>query len=783
MQTNPQDGALGREELTGIFLIGMLCLMVELIQVRMLSFFLGNISNFLAIPLALFGLALGSLFCHYIYKGDQRKLIATFSALVFPLLVLVFVLFFAIANTYFTEIHTAMQNPYRNSMRLLVFAVLFLPPYFVFGTLLTSYFSIGAEQIGRLYFFDLVGAAAGCFVTPMLFTYTDLPPVIVFLLFGALLLLVNTTVRRKVPLVVAAAAVFAVVQALAFEGALFREHPDPRVLSRTLFSAHARDGVEEVNVRWNDLARVALLRGGTLNPLADKSAFTIVQDDGVSNVKVNQYDPSKTPEQTLTESLAQSMPYVMGFVPKKILVVFAGVGHDMIQFDSFYRGKADITGVEINPGVVALASNPLMFQMNLRAFFHRKNVHMRVKEGRDFLNNDRGTYDLVFVATNGSVHANRTGHTRKYLDTYEAMRAYLDHLTRGGMVVFCTQPLDHKITSFKKLFAERGLTDFERAVYVFGRPDIPEFDNMIVKPQGITREEASKIRDRATAWDRHLKQLYSPYGPGNERSVSVVREPLDQAVAHLVTDDKPFTLKVDWGSFSLWPGKAKLIDKTYASSWIKVFTIFVFAVLSVIVVAVVRFLGGKSQRLPLAWLAYFFVTGISYMCVEIGLMAKTELFLGSPLYAVAVILAFFLAANGIGAWLQDRHAVMRGPRTLLVLTAVAILWGVLSVQICNSFLLSLPMALKILGVAICVLPAGTCLGMYYPLGVSTLVGGGLRGAVPATYALATLSSVLGSAWAMTAITNIGFSTIIIMGAVGYLLVAFIYLAARRYALG
>ncbi|MDD5305975.1 MAG: hypothetical protein PHU25_01515 [Deltaproteobacteria bacterium] len=781
METNKQDATMGREMLIGIFLIGMLCLMVELIQVRMLSFFLGNISNFLAIPLALFGLALGSLFCHYVYKGDQRKLITVFSALVFPLLVVVFVLFFSVANTYFMEIHTALQNPYRNSMRLLVFAVLFLPPYFVFGTLLTSYFSIGADRIGRLYFFDLVGAAAGCFVTPMLFTYTDLPPVIVFLLFGALLLLVNTTMPRKVPVVAVAAAVFAVIQALAFEGSLFREHPNARVLSRTLFSSHARDGVEEVNVRWNDLARVALLRGGVRNPLAEKGSFTIVQDDGVSNVKVSRYDPLKTPEQALSESLPQSVPYVMGLTPRKILVVFAGVGHDMIQFDAFSRGRSDITGVEINPGVVALAGNPLMFDMNLRAFFHRKNVHMRVKEGRDFLNNDRGVYDLIFVATNGSVHANRTGHTRKYLDTYEAMRAYLDHLSPGGMVAFCTQPLDHKITSFKKLFAERGLSTFERALYVFGRPDIPEFDNMVVKPQGITREEAAKVQARAARWDRRIRQLYSPYGPGDERVVRVVREPLGQAMAHLVTDDKPFTQKVEWRSFRLWPGKANLIDKKYASSWIKVFTIFVFAVLSLVVIAVVRFLGGRARRLPLPWLAYFFASGISYMCVEIGLMAKTELFLGSPLYAVAVILAFFLMANGIGAWLQDRYSVMRGPRTLLLLSAAAILWGVGAVELCNIFLLSLPMALKILGVAVCVMPAGTCLGMYYPLGVSTLVGNGLRGTVPATYALATLSSVLGSAWAMTAITNIGFSTIILMGAAGYLLVAGIYLAARRTA--
>ena len=66
----------------GIFLVGLLCLMVELLHTRMLAFFLGSISNFLAIPVSLFGLALGSLLVHRARKVDNvesqgaRRLIA-----------------------------------------------------------------------------------------------------------------------------------------------------------------------------------------------------------------------------------------------------------------------------------------------------------------------------------------------------------------------------------------------------------------------------------------------------------------------------------------------------------------------------------------------------------------------------------------------------------------------------------------------------------------------------------------------------------------------------------
>jgi len=119
---------------------------------------------------------------------------------------------------------------------------------------------------------------------------------------------------------------------------------------------------------------------------------------------------------------------------------------------------------------------------------------------------------------------------------------------------------------------------------------------------------------------------------------------------------------------------------------------------------------------------------------------------------------------------QDRVRVFRGPVTLILPTVAAIGWGVLAVHLCNAHLLSLPLPLKIPCVALCVVPAGTFLGMFYPFGVARVVDAGHRAAVPATYAMATLSSVWGASWAMTAVTNLGFSVVILMGAAGYVLV-------------
>jgi hypothetical protein len=75
--------------------------------------------------------------------------------------------------------------------------------------------------------------------------------------------------------------------------------------------------------------------------------------------------------------------------------------------------------------------------------------------------------------------------------------------------------------------------------------------------------------------------------------------------------------------------------------------------------------------------------------------------------------------------------------------------------------------LKILCAALCVVPAGWFLGIFHPLGIGRVAEAGRRAAVPAAYIMATLSSAWGSSWAMIATIKLGLSTVILMGAAGY----------------
>src|SRR4051812_8264342 len=216
--------------------------MVEILHTRMLAFFLGSISNFLAIPVSLFGLALGALLVdreRNVEKAEARRLIVILQALVLPVLAASFVGFFAIANAFFPVIHVSLENPYGDAARLLAYSGIFLPSYAIFGALLALYFAEGAASIGRLYFFDLAGAASGCLLAPLVLTWAGLPPAIMTVLLAALVLLAATPrawgarsiIRRRLTIAGGTAA-YCVLALLASRGTVFQEHPDVVSLSR-----------------------------------------------------------------------------------------------------------------------------------------------------------------------------------------------------------------------------------------------------------------------------------------------------------------------------------------------------------------------------------------------------------------------------------------------------------------------------------------------------------------------------------------------------------------------
>ncbi len=760
------------------FLIGVVSLMYELVQVRMLAFFLGNSMHILAIPIALLGLAIGSMFRHYLYKGSPEALIDRLCQAVFPLMLLSYLVLFGVANAFFSDVHIAVSTPPREATRVVVYSLIFLPPYIAFGALFATLFSAFSDRIGRLYFFDLAGAALGCLLTPLLLTWFGLPPAIAFSLLGAAGLFAmsgRSTQAQKGGIAVG----WLVTAGLAVGGILFVEQPEPKLLSRSVLKNFWDNGVTQVDARWNELARTALMRA---EPVKGKhgAVWAVVQDNGLSNVRVRSYDPDYLPrDKAVDHYFHYGIPFRLGMEPRKVLVMFAGMGRDMLGFNEILQGDAEIIrGVEINRTVVAWSKDPhpVLGWTNLKAFHALPHIDLRNEEGRDFLNTDDTIYDAIYVANNGAVQASRTGHTRKFLDTYEAMQSYFDQLDPDGIIQFTAQPVVDKIPALRMIFEEKGYPPLEDCIYVFG-PGAETLDTLIVKPSGLSRSDIRALDDHVLG--RGADKVF--YKPGTARGLPrvtrLLTEPLE--TLPLTTDDRPFTARIEWEEFSVLPDPDRYHDARYVSGWVKVFTVIVFGAVSIGVAILAAVLGTREQRVPAVWVGYLLLTGIGYMCVEIPLIAKTELFIGNPLYAVSVNLATFLVFNSIGSYLQDEYRIMRGPLHLAVAVVLSVGWGIGLATVAATTLLSVPLIVKAVGVAVIVLPAGVVLGTFYPYCVSKLVNADKGTAVPMTYGLTTLSSVLGSAFAMAAIINLGFTNVMLVGTALYVAAVGVSMAHRQ----
>src|SRR5690606_14965459 len=95
--------------------------------------------------------------------------------------------------------------------------------------------------------------------------------------------------------------------------------------------------------------------------------------------------------------------------------------------------------------------------------------------------------------------------------------------------------------------------------------------------------------------------------------------------------------------------------------------------------------------------AYFLAVGLAFLLLEIAFIQRFTLFLGSPLYAVAVVLAGFLLFAGAGSAAAPQLARrVRRPiaAAAAVIAVVALLWLLLLPPL-FARLIALPDAAKI----------------------------------------------------------------------------------------
>jgi hypothetical protein len=481
--------------------------------------------------------------------------------------------------------------------------------------------------------------------------------------------------------------------------------------------------------------------------------------------------------------------------------------------------------VELDPNMVRLLGED--YAEYAGDIYSRPEIRVHVAEARGFITSSKHEWALVqlpLLDAFGAGAAGMHGLSETYIYTVEAFEHYLQHLRPGGWL---------SITRWLKLPPRDALKLFATALEALRRLGIESPEQRLVLLRGlntttllvkngvVTETEIAKAK--AFSAERSFDLCYYPGISADEANrFNVLDEPYffagakaligaerDDFIARYkfditpATDERPYFF--DFFKWRTLPelmairraGGAGLLE---LGSLILVATLIQAMALSAMLImaplwATRRVLAGSSQIWRVA--AYFLALGLAFLFVEIAFIQKFILFLGHPLYAVAVVLTGFLlfagVGSGISSWFAERvdawhrASPVHGPRlsaielSIIGIIALSLLYVLILPRIFDS-LLSLSDFTKILVSLGLIAPLAFFMGMPFPLGLSR-VWSGARALVPWAWGVNGCASVLSAILATLIAMTLGFSVVILAAGIFYAAAAVVFHRPLKAAVG
>jgi hypothetical protein len=790
----------------------------EIVLTRLFSVIVWNHFAFFAISVALFGTGAAATL---IYVRQRRllpekteDLLARYGVILAFSIVFVDILFLNVAPNWFGDLGT---NPYTDfTFRLLALFIIAAAPFFVGGMALSLAMTRYAPHIHRLYFWDLVGAGAGCLLVIPSLNLLGGPSALLLSAFvagGAAVVFSQSSLRsgRNRLFLISAATLFMVL----IVGSL---NPSLHWLDiRFAKGIDLKQKKPEYN-RWNSFSMVSVFGdykfgGWGLSPLyrasipdqktliIDMNALTpIIRFDG-SLSKVNQvfFDLS-------------ALVYRIRREPEQVCIIGAGGGKDVLA--ALVAKAKHVTAVEINPLIVEE-----VMKQKYRAFsgglYTRKDVSVFVEDGRSFIRGTNQRFDVILLSmvdTSAATAAGAYALTENGLYTSDAFRDYLSRLKPGGILSVSTVSL-LRLSSGARLaaLAREALlsmgSDPSRSVLIaqseWGQVHRGILHDVLIKPGGFTESEIEAFQRAVTVLYfipgfipnytysmRNLEQYWIKQILTVRDQAALAREmkswPLDVSS---VDDDRPFVAyqnRFRYFLSALFAGTGN--NHLFGNGLIILAKVALVAVLMVGLFLIgPAILASRELREGKGWvvwdLAYVSCLGTGFMFLEISLIQRLMLYLGNPTYALTVVLFVLLVFGGIGSRLFAQRAARHKSRllfvVLLVLIAYALFLRAMLIPIFDQTLSWAPVGRAALA-ALIMVPMGFLLGVPFPTGLSVVAQrAGTR--IPWLWSVNSATSVLGSVLATITSLHAGISVTLVLGVSLYGCATLLWFRVKRVA--
>ncbi|MDP2927681.1 MAG: hypothetical protein Q8N80_02640 [Candidatus Omnitrophota bacterium] len=761
---------------------------LQLLQIRILSVALWYHFVYIVITMALLGFATSGT---VLFLSNKLKNLSDESFYAFCLIGLSISVFISSKYGYYPIIDTFALSPNPKIIfGLMATYLILMLPYFFAGLAIGGSFMRFPGITAKIYFFNLIGSSLGC-----LFFIVSIGPIgashlvtITSLLSIAPLLYINLQHKlHKHKRAILIWPIFLIL-ILAFpEDSIFHNIlPEKHKQFWTVF----QEDTEVEYTKWNPISRIDVIS------YKKAPGFKYIVMDGDAMAWF--YSPALSRDLLRTTFVDRNAAYVLADVaPERVLVIGAGGGFDVLT--AVFNSAKIVDAVEINPTTAYLIREKFSDQIN--NVFSYNNINLFVEDGRSFVRRSPYKYDAIILYYTDSFLALSTGAytlSDSFLYTKEAFIDYLDHLTDTGYIQIGRWAYPEKPKEALRVFSialaacrEKGYKRPSEHIVVIASQN-KTVGNVIFKTKPFSRAEKEKLiqfckSNRLEIWypdiavvsegQRNYMEPFvslAKYSDSNTESEFYNKYEFDVTPS---TDDIPFFYHYNRkGPLQIKPSAPW--TSAYFNSIRGVWHIFVLSflflhasVLSLILVLLPLMFTRKRasiSNLGLFTCFYFFSIGFAFMLLEMGILQKFVLFLGSPIYSMAVVIPAILAGAGFGSLssgLIKKH-LKQWIMALVFICGIFILILVkLMPFLSNLFLLS-SLWFRIGIVTMVVAPISYFMGFAFPLGlrlISTKDGS----LVPWAWAINGSASVIASIAAIMIAMSFGFNLVLIGSACFY----------------
>jgi predicted membrane-bound spermidine synthase len=724
-------------------MLSMSVLLFELALTRIFSIVLWYDYAFMAISIAFFGLGIGSLLTHILKNKVKREQL--------PSKILQTTIIFAVSVPIFLVVIGQVIPP--NIHFIYLFYLTSSIPFFFAGISMSLIFFAMPREVSKLYFIDLVGAAAATLMLDPLMQRLGAESVLLsaaLLVIGPSLiaaLVLSTPSQKKnvsnTPVIENKIKLSGII-VLAASAILLATNTDANILAikpgenKGLHYQLAKPSeFEHLSTQWNSFSRIDVTR--QLNPQDSDDgdnngrsrALSAIAIDADADTPVFKWNGSSA-DLVWLKKFMDYLPFEISNDVNNTLVIGSGGGEDVLV--ALAGGSKKVTAVEINPLIISRAKQ---FGSSAGNLYERKEVELFLDDGRRFISSSDSKYDRIVIKLVDSWAAQLAGGyalSENYLYTVEAFRQYLRHLDEdNGMLVMVRW--NFELPRLMPLVAESlrqekkggGSEDIRKQILVVeNRPGLYFESNnkqtiypvlLIIKNNPFTDLEINLAKERIA--NNNAKVIAMPGGyiqppydtlllDKNYYHSQQLQESDLRAILKLKppTDDSPFYFAKEQV-----PNQMILLLETVLG---------VSAVLALLLIYYSR----RNKALPITsstslWFHMIFVIfiGLGFMFLEITFIQKFLLLLGTPIMALTVILFSILLSSGIGAYLSGR-LFHKNPYKAVVVSIpllvgiVLAYYGHLQGIIDSAIILQLPQRIMLTFALLS--PAGLLMGFQFP---------------------------------------------------------------------